>query len=92
MCLGIPGKVVAIEDEAKQLGTVDVCGVRRVASLTLVSEEGSALDELIGTWVLIHVGFAMSRIDEAEAMRTLALLQELGELLDQGHAKEDLPR
>lgn len=85
MCLGIPGQVVAIEDDAKALGVIEISGVRRVASLELVREEGRPLELLIGSWVLIHVGFAMSRIDEAEAKRTLELLHELGELAGQSH-------
>jgi len=88
MCLGIPGQVVAIEDEAKQLGVVDVGGVRRAVSLVLVRQEGEPLEALIGAWVLIHVGFAMSRIDEHEARRTLELLEEMGELMEQGYAQK----
>jgi hydrogenase expression/formation protein HypC len=79
MCLGIPGQVVAIADESRVLGTVDVGGVRRSVSLLLVQDEGEPLAALVGSWVLIHVGFAMSRIDEGEALRTLALLHELAE-------------
>ena len=74
MCLGIPGQIVAIEDEAKQLG------VRRIVNLALVQPEAEPLSNMIGTWVLIHVGFAMSCIDEQEARRTLMLLEEMGEL------------
>jgi hydrogenase expression/formation protein HypC len=84
MCLGIPGQVVAIENEERGLGVIEISGVRRVANLLLVREEGQPLSVLIGGWVLIHVGFAMSRIDEAEAKRTLELLAELGELAGQG--------
>jgi hydrogenase expression/formation protein HypC len=88
MCLGVPGQVVAIQDETAELGVVLVSGVRRVVSLALVRARDArdardATDEacsaLIGTWVLIHVGFAMERIDEREAQRTLELLRELGE-------------
>lgn len=86
MCLGIPGQVVAIEDETSALGVIDVGGVRRLTNLTLVREEGEPLHALIGSWVLIHVGFAMSRIDEREARRTLELLRELGELSEQADA------
>jgi hydrogenase expression/formation protein HypC len=85
MCLGIPGQVVAIENEDRALGVIEISGVRRVANLELVREEGRPLSVLIGSWVLIHVGFAMSRIDEAEAKRTLELLQELGELAEAGY-------
>jgi len=83
LCLGIPGQVVAIEDEDKALGVIEVSGVRRTANLDLVRDEGQPLSALIGSWVLIHVGFAMTRIDEAEAKRTLELLEQLGELAGQ---------
>lgn len=85
MCLGIPGQVVAIENEDRALGVIEISGVRRVANLDLVREEGRPLSVLIGSWVLIHVGFAMSRIDEAEAKRTLELLHQLGELAEAGY-------
>lgn len=77
MCLGIPGQVVAITDAAKKLGTVDVAGVQRTTNLACVA--GDDLQSLVGAWVLVHVGFAMSRIDPVEAERTLALMRELGE-------------
>lgn len=81
MCLGIPGQVVAIADPTTQLGVVDVGGVRRSTSLVMVRRDGEPIESLVGSWVLIHVGFAMSRIDEVEAKRTLALLQEMGEAM-----------
>lgn len=77
MCLGIPGKIVAITDADRQMAMADVSGVRREVSVACVAE--GPLDSLIGEWVLIHVGFAMSRIDEDEAARTLDALRELGE-------------
>lgn len=80
MCLGIPGRVVAIADDGADRGVVDVSGVRREVNLSLVREEGIPATALIGRWVLIHVGFAMSCIDEDEAQRTLSLLRELGEV------------
>jgi hydrogenase expression/formation protein HypC len=82
MCLGVPGQVVAIQDETAELGVVSVSGVRRVVSLALLRKADEPLAALIGAWVLIHVGFAMAHIDEHEAQRTLALLRELGELDD----------
>ena len=78
MCLGIPGQIVAIEDAEKKLGVVNVGGVRRVTNLICVLD-GKPPEALVGAWVLVHVGFAMSRIDEDEAHKTLALLTELGE-------------
>lgn len=79
MCLGIPGQVVAIHDEEKKLGVVDVGGVRRVTNLTCVLN-GEPPSALIDQWVLVHVGFAMSRIDPEEAARTMELLTEMGEV------------
>lgn len=72
MCLAIPGQVVEVVDEANHLARVDVAGVRRTVNVGLL--DGVAP----GDWVLIHVGFAMSRIDEAEAAATLALLEQMG--------------
>lgn len=83
MCLGIPGQIVAISDAENMLGIVDVCGVRREIHLACIIEDGHPIQSCIGVWVLVHVGFAMSRIDEAEAAQTLALLAELGELEDE---------
>lgn len=79
MCLGIPGQVVAIADEPNMLGHVEVAGVRRLTNLACVAEPDQPLRTMIGQWVLVHVGFALSRIDAQEAERTLALLVELGE-------------
>jgi hydrogenase expression/formation protein HypC len=77
MCLGIPGQIVEITDAARMTARADVSGVSREVSLACVAE--GALDDLVGRWVLIHVGFAMAVIDEAEAAATLAALQHLGE-------------
>jgi len=78
MCLGIPGQIVEISDPARKLALVDVSGVRRQVNVICI-EGDEPLDALVGAWVLIHVGFAMSRIDEAEARATLDLLHQLGE-------------
>ncbi len=75
MCLGIPGQIVEFVDEARQLAKVDVASVRRTVHVGLLLPEG--LD--VGDWVLIHVGFAISKIDEDEARRTIAFLEELGD-------------
>ena len=74
MCLGIPGEIVALVPGRAGLATVDVAGVRRAISIDLLGEDGVAP----GDWVLVHVGFAMSKIDQAEAAATLALLNGLG--------------
>jgi hydrogenase expression/formation protein HypC len=80
MCLGIPGQIVEICDTANKLGIVDVGGVRRVTNLICVVDEDHPIESCIGDWVLVHVGFAMSRINPEEAERTLALLHEIGEM------------
>jgi hydrogenase expression/formation protein HypC len=79
MCLGIPGRIIGITDAANKLGLVDVCGVRREINLACVLGPDHPVESCIGAWVLVHVGFAMSRIDEQEARLTLELLQQLGE-------------
>lgn len=77
MCLGIPGQIIKITDEDRQMGIAEVSGVRREVSLVPVAQ--GSLDALVGEWVLIHVGFAMALIDEDEAQRTLEALRGLGE-------------
>ncbi|MCB1335306.1 MAG: HypC/HybG/HupF family hydrogenase formation chaperone [Roseivivax sp.] len=77
MCLGIPGQIVAITDPARQMAMADISGVRRAVSLAPVAT--GPLEALVGSWCLIHVGFAMAVIDEAEAAATLEALRGLGE-------------
>ena len=77
MCLGIPGRITAIVDEDRLMAMAEVSGVRREVNVACVAE--GPLQGLIGEWVLIHVGFAMSRIDAEEAARTLEALRDLGE-------------
>ena len=79
MCLGIPGQIVRLDDADAMLATVDVCGVRRQINFACIIADDHKFEACLGDWVLVHVGFAMSRIDEAEAQKTLALLEELGE-------------
>jgi hydrogenase expression/formation protein HypC len=76
VCLAIPGRVVEILDEANRLARVEVAGVRRTVNVGLLDDDGIGV--LPGQWVLIHVGFALSRIDEGEALATLELLQQMG--------------
>jgi hydrogenase expression/formation protein HypC len=78
MCLGIPGQVVELLDSHEHLAKVDVSGVERVVNIGLLEDEPPA----VGDWVLIHVGFAMSRIDEEEAELALKSLQLLGQAYD----------
>ena len=80
MCLGIPGQIVEISDPLRKLAVVDVSGVKRTVNITCIVSEEHPIASCLGDWVLVHVGFAMVRIDEAEAARTLALLTEMGEV------------
>lgn len=74
MCLGIPGQVVDLVDVEQYLAKVEVSGVQRTVSVRLLADEG--VDT--GDWVLVHVGFAMAKIDEAEAAATLEQLAAMG--------------
>jgi len=74
MCLGIPGQITELMDEHEHLARVDVSGVGRVVNIGLLEDERLQP----GDWVLIHVGFAMSKIDEKEAELALASLQLMG--------------
>ena len=76
MCLAIPGRVIEVVDDARQIAKVDVVGVRRNVNVGLLASDGDAVAP--GDWVLIHVGFALSKVDEEEARATLALLQNMG--------------
>jgi len=77
MCLAIPGQVVEVVDEANRLAKVDVAGVRRNVNIGLLdSDSEGGVGE--GDWVLIHVGFAMSKVDEEEALATRRLLEDMG--------------
>ena len=80
MCLGIPGCIVRIDSAANMTATVDVCGVRRQINISCIVDDTHPVDACVGDWVLVHVGFAMSRIDAAEAAETLKILTELGEM------------
>jgi hydrogenase expression/formation protein HypC len=77
MCLAIPGLVIEIVDEPNRLARVDVAGVLRTVNVGLLD------DTAPGDWVLIHVGFALSKVDEDEARATLELLQRMGEAFEQ---------
>lgn len=77
MCLGIPGQIVEITNEAAMMAMAEVSGVRREVNVACIAD--GPLETLVGCWTLIHVGFAMSRIDEDEAAATLEALRDLGE-------------
>ena len=83
MCLGIPGQVVEISDATKKLGLVDVGGVKRQVNLACIVDEAHSVEDCVGDWVLVHVGFAMSRIDERQAAETLEILNQLGEVQEE---------
>jgi hydrogenase expression/formation protein HypC len=77
MCLGIPAQVVELVDVDAGLAKAEISGVRRIVSVALCPEAD------VGDWVLVHVGFALSRIDEEQARETLALLERMGEAYEQ---------
>ncbi len=79
MCLGIPGQIVELMDSHEHLARVDVSGVGRIINIGLLEDDRPST----GDWVLIHVGFAMSKIDEEEARRALEGLQLLGRVYDE---------
>jgi hydrogenase expression/formation protein HypC len=79
MCLGIPAQIVRIDDAERMLATVEVGGVRRQVNIICIVDADHPPASCVGDWVLLHVGFAMSRIDEAQAAETLRILVELGE-------------
>ncbi len=79
MCLGIPGQIIEIKDHGRKTAIVDVSGVKRPVNIACVIDDEHDIDSCVGDWVLVHVGFAMSRIDEQEAQKTLDILVELGE-------------
>ena len=80
MCVGIPGQIVAIVDASTDMATVEIGGIRRAVNISCLLDEGRGHADCVGEWVLVHVGFAMGRIDPEEAMKTLELLQTLGEM------------
>jgi hydrogenase expression/formation protein HypC len=78
MCLGIPAQIVEIVDVDDRLAKAEISGVRRIVSIALLGDEVE-----VGDWVLVHVGFALSKIDEEDARLTLALLERIGEPYEQ---------
>ncbi len=77
MCLGIPGQIIEVTDINKKLATVNVAGVKRQVNIACIVDENHPPESCIGDWVLVHVGFAMNRINEKEAAETMQILQEL---------------
>lgn len=76
VCLAIPGQIIEVTDEENRLARVEVAGVRRTVNIGLLDADGESAAP--GDWVLIHVGFALSRIDEEEATATRRLLEAMG--------------
>jgi hydrogenase expression/formation protein HypC len=76
MCLAVPGQIVEVVDEPNRLAKVDVAGVQRNVNIGLLDSAGDSVGP--GDWVLIHVGFAISQVDEEEALATRRLLEEMG--------------
>jgi hydrogenase expression/formation protein HypC len=84
MCLSIPGKVVLIDKSIPELkmGKVDFAGVRKDVCLQWLD------DVKVGDYVLVHVGFALSKVDEKEALSTIEMLKEMDNLIDESKEKE----
>lgn len=80
MCLGLPGQIVDVDAADEHRAVVDVSGVQRDVNIGLIVTDGETL--AVGDWVLVHVGFAMSKIDEDEAKQTLDFVKELGSVYD----------
>ena len=76
MCLGIPGKIIEIVDPENGIAKAEVGGVRRNVSIQLLADDQNPPQ--VGDWILIHVGFALCKLDEREAEATLRMLQEIG--------------
>lgn len=86
MCLGIPGQIIEIINADEMLAKVDVAGIKRPVNIECIVDDQHTPQQCVGDWVLVHVGFAMSRIDADEAQRTLDLLQELEEYQEEVEA------
>lgn len=79
MCLGIPGQITEITDIQNQLAIVDVSGVKREVNIACIVDNHHPLESCVGDWVLVHVGFALNRLDESEAAETLRILVEIAQ-------------
>jgi hydrogenase expression/formation protein HypC len=77
MCLGVPGRIVEYVDAVNGLASAEVNGARRTVNVQLLADEGSPPEP--GSWVLVHLGFAMERLDEQEAAEALRLLKDRGQ-------------
>ena len=77
MCLGIPGQITEITDIQNQLAMVDISGVKRQINIACIVDDRHPIESCVGDWVLVHVGFALNRLDESEAAETLRILAEI---------------
>ena len=77
MCLGIPGQITEITDIQNQLAIVDVSGVKRQVNIACIVDDRHPIESCVSDWVLVHVGFALNRLDESEAAETLRILAEI---------------
>ncbi|WP_019505440.1 HypC/HybG/HupF family hydrogenase formation chaperone [Pleurocapsa sp. PCC 7319] len=77
MCLGIPGQITEITDIQNQLAMVNVSGVKRQINIACIVDDHHPVKSCVGDWVLVHVGFALNRLDESEAAETLRILAEI---------------
>jgi len=82
MCLGIPGQIIEITDAERKLAMVNISGVKREVNIACIVDEEHPVESCVGDWVLVHVGFAMNRVDEEEATETLKLLQEVAAVMN----------
>ena len=82
MCLGIPGQIVEITDIVKKLAMVSISGVKREVNIACILDEEHPVESCVGDWVLVHVGFAMNRLDVKDAKETVKLLQEVAEVMN----------
>ncbi len=77
MCLGIPGQITEITDIQNQLAIVNISGVKREVNIACIVDDLHPIESCVGDWVLVHVGFALNRLDESEAAETLKILAEI---------------
>lgn len=88
MCLGIPGQITEIVNADFKLATVDVSGVKRPVNIACIVDDDQPIESCVGDWVLVHVGFALNRIDPDEVTETLRMLEELADVEEQTTAME----
>lgn len=83
MCLAVPGKIVELTDKEQCLVKVDLSGAKQVINVRSIIDTMHPYDSCVGEWVLIHFGFATSRVDEEEALKIIEVLEEMGTMMEQ---------